>query len=190
MVRIGIMVFSLLAVVAVSFDLVVLRVKASKALDRSGSTLVAEALIDVTTATNRYRHERRGFSLVQPPGWEALRGASGQDYDVTLRGPHRLELAVMVRDADRGGLEALRASLQKTEERLRVRTSLQDTVFHEQPAFQRVLPLNKIKIESLDYLVGRRHIHIMASAPREVFDDMRPVLVALRETFEIDGEEE
>lgn len=187
MIRIGIILFSLLAVAAVSFDLVSLRLRADKAMNSGGSSLVAEALIDVTTATNRYFHDLRGIHIVLPPGWEALRGRGGQDYDITLRGPHHMEVAVTVRDADRGGMETLREQLRKAEERLRIRTSLQDVAFLGQPAFQRVVPLNKIKIESIDYLAGPRHVHIMISAPREAFDDLRPVMVALRETIELDA---
>lgn len=190
MIRIGLMLFALLAAAAVSFDLVSLRLRAQKAMQDGGSTMVAEALIDVTTATNRYHHERRRFSIACPPGWEAIRGSGGQEYDVTLRGPHQLELAVMRREAERGGPAALRERLRKTEERLRLKTSLQDILFQGQPAFQRVVPLNKIKIESVDFLAGRDHLHIMVSAPREAFDDLRPVLVALRDTFELDAEEE
>lgn len=181
-IRLALMVFALVAVAALTVDLVSLRLRAEKAVRRDGGSLAADALIEVSTATNRYQDPAGLFSIKLPPAWEAMPGA---DYDVTLKGPHQMELGIVVRRADDGGMDGLREHLRKTEERLRITTSVEETQFQGRPAFRRSVPLNKIKAEAVDVLAGGRHVHLMASAPKEAFDELRPALVALMESVEL-----
>lgn len=183
--RIVLMLFALLAVIGLTVDLVTLRLRAQKALNQDGwSELVSEALIEVSTATSRWTEATGRFSVKLPPGWSV--GPEGGDtYDLTLRGPYRLELQVAVRPAEPGGLEALREKLQAIEERLHLTTRLEADQFHSWPAWRRTMPLQKSTVEALDFLVGDRAVHVLMSAPPETFADFRPVLVELRDSLEV-----
>lgn len=184
--RMALMLFGLLLVIGLTADLVSLRLRAEKALHNDGlSSLVAEALIDVTTATNRWSDPAGRFSLAVPPTWTAF-AEEGGDYDVTLRGPLKMELNVALRPAGAGGMDALLLELGEIETNLHLLTSIQADTFQERPAWRRVMPLQKSKIESLDFVRGDWSVHLLMAAPRDAFDELRPVLVELRNRFELE----
>lgn len=183
--RLFLALFALLAVIGLTVDLVSLRLRAEKALKPDGlSTLVAETLIEVTTATSRWTDPAARFSLKHPPGWTAVAAGEGT-YDLTMRGPYRLELNVAVRPAEPGGLEALRAKLLSIEENLHLTTRLEADTFHGRPAWRRTMPLQKSTVEALDFIVGDQAVHVLMGAPPETFADFRPVLVELRDSLEV-----
>ena len=183
--RIGLMLFALVAVIGLTVDLVQLRLRAERAWKRDGlSSLVSEALIDVTTSTQRWMEVRGRFSVKQPPGWSALVDDQGT-YDVTLRGPYKLELSVAVRPADAGGWEALHAKLAQIEESLHLTTSLEAVTFQGRPAWRRTMPLQKSTVEALDFLAGDQAVHVLMAGSRETFADFRPVLAELRESLQV-----
>ncbi len=188
-VRLSLMALAGAAMVALTVDLVTIRLKADKAVSEDGgSTLVADALIEASTATNRYVDAAGRFSLAHPPSWAAYPYRNEGDYDVTLRGPHRMELNIMTRPIATGGLAAVHAELLLAEERLRIKTNIESVEWRGQPAFRRLLPLGTLTIETLDFAAGSLHVHVAASAPRASFDDLRPVLVEMMESLRVDGE--
>jgi hypothetical protein len=179
------MLFALVAVIALTVDLVTLRLRAEKALKSDGlSSLVAETLIEITTSTQRWPAADGRFSIKQPAGWTAVVDASGT-YDVTLRGPYRLELNVAVRPAGPGGLAGLRETLAAIEAKLNLKTSIQEDSFQGVPAWRRTMPLQKSTVETLDWLAGDQSVHVLMAAPPETFADFRPVLVELRESLQV-----
>jgi len=179
--------FAGLAMLALTSDLVTLRLKTDKALSSTGtSPLVTDALLDAATATNRYVDFAGRFSIARPATWAAYPFKQEGDYDVTLRGPHQMEISIMTKSMSTGGLHAIRAELDKAEERLRVVTNIEETEFQGRPAFRRTLRLGTITVETLDFLAGSLHVHISASAPRKSFDDLRPVLVAMMESLRVE----
>lgn len=181
------MAFAGLAMLALTTDLVTLRLKADKAVSTDGSSpLVADALIDVTTATNRYADFAGRFTVMQPATWAAYPFRQEGDYDVTLRGPHQLEISIMTGPVGTGGLVAVRAELEKAELNLRIKTNIEEVEFQGHPALRRTLPLGTITVEALDFVSGPLHVHIAASAPRNSFDDLRPVLTAMMESLRVE----
>ena len=176
---------ALLAVIALTVDLVTLRLRAEKALKSDGlSSVVAETLIEVTTSTLRWQAADGRFSIKLPAGWAAAVDANGT-YDVTLRGPYRLELNVAVRPAGPGGLAGLRETLAAIEANLSLKTSIQEDSFRGVPAWRRTMPLQKSTVETLDWLAGDQSVHVLMAAPPETFADFRPVLVELRESLQV-----
>jgi hypothetical protein len=187
-VRLAMMAMGGFALIALTTDLSSMRLQADKAVAADGeSTLVADALIEVSTATNRYVDSAGRFTAPHPPSWAAYPYHNPGDYDVTLRGPHRMELAIMTRPIGTGGLAAVRAGLQATEERLRIVTNIEELEFHGRPAFRRRLLLGTITVEAIDFAAGPLHVHIAASAPRKSFDDLHPVLVEMVEGVRVAG---
>ena len=183
--RLALMLLALLAVVGLTVDLVSLRLRAQRALKEDGLTsVVSEVQIDISTATQRWTSADSRISLLLPPGW-SVAGDAPDTYDVTLRGPYRLELNVAVRPAEPGGLAALRERLQQIEESLHLTTSLQEDTFHGQPAWRRTMPLQKSTLEALDWLDQGLAVHVMMAAPTEAFADFRPALVELRDTLRV-----
>lgn len=177
------MLFSFVAVIALTVDLVSLRLRAERAIKSDGlGPLVAETLIEVSTATNRWSDPAGRYSLKHPPGWIVAAEAGGT-YDVTLRGPYRLEVNVAMRPAEPGGLEALRQRLVDIESNLNLTTRLEADTFQGQPAWRRTMPLQKSTVESLDFLVGDQAVHVLMAAPPEAFADFRPVLLELRDSL-------
>lgn len=188
-VRLAFMAVAGLAVFALTADLVSLRLRADKAFrDGEGAGLVSDAVIEIATATNRYVDFAGRFSLPQPPSWAAYPFHNEGDYDVTLRGPHQMEISIMTRPVGPGGMADVRATIIENETRARIRTDLEETEFLGRPAFRRVVPLRTITVEALDFIVGPRHVHIAASAPRAAFDDLRPALREMIERISFAGE--
>ena len=184
-VRIALMVFALLAVIGLTVDLVQLRLRAERAIKDNGLTsLVSETLIEVSASTQRWTAAGARFSVKQPPGWSALADEEGT-YDVTLRGPYKLELSVAVRPAEPGGMEALRAKLAQIEESLHLTTRLEAVTFQGLPAWRRTMPLQKSTVEALDYLVGDQAVHVLMAGSRDTFEDFRPVLAELRDSLQV-----
>lgn len=178
------MAFAGLAVVAFTADLVSFRLKASKLVNKTEtSPLVSDALIDVETTTNRYFDFAGRFSIARPLTWAVYPFKNDGDYDVTLRGPHQMEVDIMTEPIGAGDLSTVRAKLDMAEEKLRVVTHIEEVEFQGQPAFRRLLPLGTITVETIDFISGPRHIHLAASAPRRSFDDLRPVLTAMMESL-------
>lgn len=189
-VRLGFMAIAALALFGLGADLVSLRLKADKALSNTdGSSLVADALVEVSTATARYTDPAGRFSVAQPPSWAAYPFRKEGDYDVTLRGPHRMEIAIMTKAVGPAGFAAVRGTLEQAEERLRINTHIERVEFQGRPAFKRFLPLGTLSIETRDFAVGPVHIHIAASAPHSSFEALQPVLLAMMESFRPGGEE-
>lgn len=185
--RLALMLFALLAVIGLTVDLVTLRLRAERALKSDGlSSLVAETLIEVSTASNRWVDAAGRFSIKLPPGWTALAGTGGT-YDVTLRGPYRLEINVAVRPAEPGGLAALHQRLQGIESNLNLITRLEPDQYLGQPAWRRTMPLQKSAVEAMDVIVGDRAVHVLMAAPADTFADFRPVLVEMRDSLRIEG---
>lgn len=184
-VRLAFMAVAGIAVFALTADLASLRIRADKAF-RNGeaAALVSDAVIEIATATNRYLDFAGRFSIPLPPSWAAYPFRNEGDYDVTLRGPHQMEISIMTRPAGPGGMAAVRATIVENETRARIRTDLEETAFQGRPAIRRVVPLRTITVEALDFLVGPLHVHIAASAPRNAFDDLRPALHEIRERIE------
>ncbi len=183
--RLALMLFALLAVIALTVDLVTLRLRAERAMKTDGlSTRVAETLIEVSTATQRWVAAGSAFGIRLPPGW-TVAASNGATYDVTLHGPYRLELSVAVRPAGPGGMEALRDRLLQIEEDLHLTTHLEADSFQGQSAWRRTMRLQKSTVETLDWLVGDQAVHVLMAAPPETFDDFRPVLVELRDSLQV-----
>lgn len=179
------MLFSLVVVIALTVDLVGLRLRAEKSLKDGGlKSLVAETLVEVTTSTQRWQAAGERFSIKRPAGWTAAVDVGGT-YDVTLRGPYRLELSVSVRPAGPGGLAGLRETLADIEANLNLKTSIQEDSFRGVPAWRRTMPLQKSTVETLDWLAGDQSVHVLMAAPPETFTDFRPVLVELRDSLQV-----
>lgn len=180
------MAFAGLAVLAFTSDLVAFRLKASKVVHRTeASPLVTDALIDAETTTNRYTDFAGRFTIARPATWAVYPFKQEGDYDVTLRGPHQMELSIMTQPVGTGGMAKVRAELNEAEERLRIVTNIEETEFKGHPAFRRTLPLGTITVETIDFVEGPLHIHLSASAPRRSFDDLRPVLIAMMESLRL-----
>ncbi|MCO5061897.1 MAG: hypothetical protein M9963_07830 [Kiritimatiellae bacterium] len=78
-IRLALLAFAGLAMLALTSDLVTLRLKTDKALSSTGtSPLVTDALLDAATATNRYVDFAGRFSIARPATWAAypLRGTT------------------------------------------------------------------------------------------------------------------
>jgi hypothetical protein len=184
--RLSLLAFSAIAVLALTADLASIRIRANRAFNESeASSLVSEAVIEIATATNRYVDFAGRFSLPHPPSWAAYPYRNEGDYDVTLRGPHRMEVSVMTRPIATPDMEAIRTRILENEARARIRTDLEEVTFQNRPAFRRVVQLRTISIEALDFIAGSLHFHIAASAPRNAFDDLRPALHAMVEGVRI-----
>lgn len=183
--RLAILVFSALVMAALTIDLASLRVRADRALRRGGTGVVADALVSASTATNRYADPAGRFSVLCPPDWEPQAAPGGAEDGVVLRGPFGMELAVRIGAAPEGGMPALRRRLDDIEERLRVRTSIEETTFLQRPALQRTVPLNQTTLETIDFLAGGLEVHLMISAPRETFAELRPVLRTVMESVRV-----
>lgn len=186
--RLALLLVALLAVIGLTVDLVTLRLRAQRALKEDGITsVVSDVLIDITTATQRWTSADGRLSMILSPGWNVAE--DGPDtYDVTLRGPYRMELNVAVRDANPGGMEALREELLKIEESLHLTTSLQADTFQGHPAWRRTMPLQKSTVEALDWIDQGLAVHVLMAAPAETFPDFRPVLVELRESLRVQAD--
>ncbi len=181
-VRIALMVFGLAAVVAMVMDLGGFRLKAEKLLKPGEpSTLVNDAMIDVVLATNRITAPGGAFSLALPAGWSTR--DPGEAYDLRLRGPLGMELAVAVRAAAVADTSALRAEFAAVETNLGLRMELADIAFQGRAAWQRHMPLPTTGLEALDFINQSRHVHVLASAPAKTFPDVQPVLAELRDSF-------
>lgn len=178
-IRIALMIFSLVAVAALTVDLVGLRIRAERVMT-GDSSLVAEALIDATTATNRWLAPDESFSVRVPATWSVIPGDDGDPVSVTVRGPHRMELRVIARPAPEGGMEALRAELAGIEEMLHLRTQLTGAVYRGTSAWSRVMRLPSGVVEAVDFIEGPRMYHVAIGAPGESFDALKPVLDEVR----------
>lgn len=185
-IRLSIMGFAGLAMLALTTDLVTFRLKASKKMNRTESSpLVVDALIDVETTTNRYTDFAGRFTIARPATWAVYPFKQEGDYDVTLRGPHQIEIDIMTMPIGTGGLAAVRAVLDKKEEELRVVTNVEEIEFQGRPAFHRRVPLGTITVEAIDFAEDSLHVHLAASAPRGSFDDLLPVLHAMMDSFRL-----
>lgn len=185
-VRLMVMALAGLTLIVVTADVTHWRIRADKALDAAGeSSLVSEALIDVTTATNRYVDLAGRFTAAWPASWAAYPYKNEGDYAVTLRGPHRMELSIMVLDIGDGGQAAVQAALRSFELQQRIHVPTEPVEFHGRPAYRRRLPLGTITVEAVDFAAGRQHVHIAVSAPRASFEDLRPVLEEMLQRVEV-----
>lgn len=179
-VRLAFMAIAGLALIGLTVDLVSLRLKADQAFQGNGeSSLVSDAVIEITTATNRYEDFAGRFSIPLPASWAAYPYRNEGDYDVTLRGPHRMEICISTRRVGPGGMADVQAVIAANEARARIRTDLEQTEFLGRPAFRRVVPLRTITVEAYDFIAGPWHMHVSASAPRNAFETLRPALMEM-----------
>lgn len=185
-VRLGFMAVAALALIGLGANLVSLRIQADRAFSENGeSSLVSDALVEVSTAATRYVDPAGRFTIAQPPSWAVYPFKNEGDYDVTLRGPHRMEIAIMTKPIGPAGLAEVRGTLEQMEERLRINTHIEPVDFLGRPAFKRFLQLGTLTVETRDFAAGSLHVHIAASAPRGSFEAIRPVLIAMMESLQV-----
>lgn len=174
------------ALFALTADFVNLRLQAERAVGTpEGRGLVSEALVEVATATNRYVDFAGRFSLPHPPSWAVYPYRAEGDYDVTLRGPHRMEICISSHPLREPSLAAVRSEVIRREQRLHMRHHLEEVEFHGRPAIRRVVPLRTMTVEMYDFVSGRLHMQVAVSAPPSSFQDLRPVLLEMLNRMEL-----
>ena len=88
------MLFGLLVVAALILDgkYILQRMAGPKPVADTASGM----LVDVATATNRFRDEARAFSIALPDGWRVMNAEETAPYDIRFAGPSLLVIAGQV----------------------------------------------------------------------------------------------
>ena len=143
-----------------------------------------DMFLSVSRATDRYVDPDRRFSIALPPGWTWQRKKNDEDYDLTLMGPERMQLAILVMYAPVKTLEELRKDCEETESEQRIVSHIEETKFKGHPAIQRFCRLKLSSFLALDVLAHGTAYHLMGTIPTERFESHRTVLSALIDSFE------
>jgi hypothetical protein len=178
--KIGLLVFGLLVLVAIALDLS--RMKKQPRL----------AVVDVQTETqdlvlglNGPRHvDPNGrFSIVIPAGWRVLLPPDSKPYDVVFCGPHSTDISIMASPVAYDDLPSLVKDIDKAEQGFNLHVQKEPLFFEERPAVRRICRLQQTKLLAMDFVSGHVAHHLMCSVPPEYFDQYRPVLEELLNTY-------
>lgn len=124
------------------------------------------------------------FRLRAPASWVALAGPQVAPYDLVLRGPQEIEIAVRVSDAPDGRFETLARDIRRIERDLEVPMNIRTNTFRGAPAIERRARLPKRTLVLRDFLAAGRAHHLQAAAPRDRFDALEPLLIEILGTYE------
>jgi hypothetical protein len=178
--KIGLLVFGLLVVVAIGLDTTRVRKR------------TPPGIVDVPTEIQnlilsldgpRFTDPRGRFSIVAPAGWRVLRSPDSTPYDVVFSSPHSVDISILASPVEYDDLPALLEDINKAERGFDLHTQKEPMFFQEKPAVRRVCRLQQTKLLAIDFVSDRVAHHLMCSVPPEYFDAYQPVLMELLNTY-------
>jgi hypothetical protein len=178
--KIGLLAFGLLVVLAIWIDIRYLPRRENPVFVRLGDEL-QQITLGLTGA--RYEDPHGLFSIVPPAGWRVSAGADAQPYDAVFYGPNGADLRIMVKPVKYNSLDALMTDIRKSQKDFGLTPSLDAVYFAGQPAVQRTCRLYYSTSLSVDFVENRIAHHLLLSAPREHFEEYRPVLLEIMNTY-------
>lgn len=179
---VSLMVFGLLVVVALILDgkYILTRMAGPRPVSETAPGM----LIDVATATNRFRDEARAFSIALPDGWRVMSAEETAPYDIRLAGPSLIFIAVQVTPVRYTSIDVLVGRLRNIEQEEQRDTHIERIAFKGYPGIRRVIHLHRETVFMLDVLAEGREYHLQCGVPVDIEASHRPVVEAMLETFE------
>ncbi|NLB65979.1 MAG: hypothetical protein GX803_05880 [Lentisphaerae bacterium] len=132
----------------------------------------------------RYQDPGGLFSLVPPRHWVRVRPEPGSGFQTVFKGPHNMDMAIMVAVSNNATFDSLVADLRRIERQLSANMPMEITFIGPHRAIKRSAQLFKNKVLLIDFLTGNLAHHIQFSIPPELFDEYEPVFVQLLQTYE------
>lgn len=182
--RVGLLVFGLLVVLALWIDLRYLPQRKNPVFVN-----IADELQQIVLGLNgpRYEDPRGLFSIVPPAGWKTSAGEAAHPYDAVFYGPNGADLRIMVSPVKYNSLDALMTDIRKSQKEFGLTPSLDAIYFAGKPAVQRTCRLYYTTSLTVDFVENHVAHHILFSVPREQFDKYRPVLLEVINTYRTGG---
>ncbi|OQW94688.1 MAG: hypothetical protein BWK77_08845 [Verrucomicrobia bacterium A1] len=178
--KIGLLVFVLLVVIAIVLDLSNLGKRPPR------------AVVDVQTEIQnlilgldgpRHVDPSGRFSIVIPAGWRVLLPPDSKPYDVVFSGPHSVDISILASPVPYNDLPSLAKDIDKAERGFNLRVQKEPMFFQEKPAVRRICRLQQTQLLAIDFVSGNVAHHLMCSVPPEYFSSFRPVLEELLNTY-------
>ena len=144
------------------------------------------AAADILAGLDDPRYQDPGglFSLVPPRHWVRVRPEPGSGFQTVFKGPHNMDMAIMVAVSNNATFDSLVADLRRIERQLSANMPMEITFIGPHRAIKRSAQLFKNKVLLIDFLTGNLAHHIQFSIPPELFDEYEPVFVQLLQTYE------
>lgn len=141
-------------------------------------------LVDVMTATNRFRDEGRAFSIALPDGWRVMTAEETAPYDIRIAGPSLIFIAAQVTPVRYTSIDVLVGRLRNIEQEEQRNTHIERVEVGGYPGVRRVIHLHRETVFMLDVLGEGREYHLQCGVPADIAESHRPVVDAMLETFE------
>jgi hypothetical protein len=178
--KLGLLVFGLLAMVAIGLDMTMVHQRLPRATI-SVETEVQSILLGLNGP--RYVDPNGRFSIVCPPGWRIIVSPDSSPYDVVLSSPRGAEISILASPVAYDDLPSLMADIEKAERGFNLHTQKEPIFFQDTPAVRRVCQLLQTKLLAIDFVSDRVAHHIMCSVPPECFDPYYSAFLELLNTY-------
>jgi len=179
--KLGLVLFALAAVVALLLDLHTI----SRSPTRGFSPAEDIRRLRAGLHGPRYVDPHGRFSLVEPAGWQKVLPPRSEAYDVIFRGPCGTELRIMTRSVPYSDFDSLVRQIRKSQKRFGIYPEMQPVKFHGLTALRRRARLFHAQIMTLDFVRDGVEHHILFSSPPDLFSNYLPVIEQLLETYRI-----
>lgn len=133
----------------------------------------------------RYVDPEGRFALTLPAAWLVREGAAADPYTVGFRGPRDIDIAILVSDLPHDRFDLLLGQIRGKEQQLDIRMNIREIEFQGRRAAERQSRLNFSSLYMLDFMDGHRAYHLVASIPREHYENLLPVVKEVIATLEV-----
>lgn len=134
---------------------------------------------------NIYVDPQGRFSIAIPFGWKVERYPGNEPYTVSMFGPSRCEISVLVNEVDYTQFPKLLNKIEAVEEQFGINAHIETIVFKGQPAVRRNMGLKEHHLLMTDFLVGNLSHHLVIEMPYEVREDMQKALEFVLDSYKI-----
>lgn len=132
----------------------------------------------------RYVDPDGRFALTLPAAWLVRTGAAADPYSVGFRGPRDIDIAILVSDLPHDRFDLLLGQIRGKEQQLDIRMNIREIEFQGRRAAERQSRLNFSSLYMLDFMDGHRAYHLVASIPRDQYENLLPAVKEVIATLE------
>jgi hypothetical protein len=188
-IRLGILVFCALAVIALMADI---RAFQKKASSTNGQRLIganAGDRQDLILGLNEppFADPAGFFTIVPPKGWRIEVRPEGTSYNVVFLGPHKMDISIQANPVEDDHFGNLLKRIWAIEKEFNADMHVETISFTGRPAVRRTVRLLTQKLLMIDYVEEGVAHHIQFSAPPELFDYYMPAVMQVLETYKPAG---
>ncbi len=123
------------------------------------------------------------FSVRVPANWNIEPRGERGFYNVILRAPRQVSVAIMATPVKYNDLQSLADDIRRNERRNGIATNLELWRFLDRPAIRRVSRLVHTEVLAIDFVAEYTAHHILCTFPRGYYDRYLPLVMQVLETY-------